>query len=78
MEKELAPIGEKPSSAEATEGKKERPQHEVELEQEPLSKEGESYDKWLQRIGGPNVLLVKNAKEIAEVFKPLPRKKVDK
>ena len=58
--------------------KEERPQHEIELEQEPSPKEGESLDVWLQRIGGPNVLLVKDAKETAEAFKSFPRKKIDK
>jgi len=52
---------ETPSSAKATEGKKEkRLKYEIELEQRPDPLEGEAFDVWLKRIGGPNVQLLES------------------
>ncbi len=37
-----------------------RPEHEIELEQRPEPQEGEAFDVWLKRIGGPNAEIVEN------------------
>lgn len=50
----------KPPFAEASAGKEKRPQHEIELEQGSEPQEGEALDKWIKRIGGPDVEVVKD------------------
>ena len=43
--------------------KEKRLKHEIELEQRPEPLDGEAFDVWLKRIGGPNVKLLESLKE---------------
>lgn len=45
------------------ETKEKRPKHEIELGKRPEPQKGELYDKWIERIGGPDVKLLESLKE---------------